>query len=64
MCFDEVRRTKAINNNPWSPVCYILHPHEGISSHMLGNVVLGGTLPTQVKGVFLDDGTANIMRCF
>jgi hypothetical protein len=36
---------KAMNNSPWFPVCYILHPHEGISSHMMGNVVLGGTLP-------------------
>jgi hypothetical protein len=30
---------------PWFPVCYILHPHKGISSHMMGDVVLGGKLP-------------------
>jgi hypothetical protein len=30
---------------PWFPVCCILHPHKEISSHMLGNVVLGETLP-------------------
>jgi hypothetical protein len=30
---------------PWFPVCYILHPHKGISSHMMGDVVLGGKFP-------------------
>jgi hypothetical protein len=39
-CFDEVR-----NTSPWFPVCSILHPHKGISSHMIGDVVLGGKLP-------------------
>jgi hypothetical protein len=45
VCFDEVRKSKVMYNNPWFPVCYILHPHEEISSHMMGNEVLGGTLP-------------------
>jgi hypothetical protein len=30
---------------PRCPVCYTLHPHKGISSHMMGNVVLGRKMP-------------------
>jgi hypothetical protein len=43
-CFVEVRNTEAWNN-PWFSLWYILCPHKGISSHMMGDIVLRGKLP-------------------
>jgi hypothetical protein len=51
-CFGEVRNTKPGITTPWLPVCCILHQHKWISSHMMGDVVLGGKLPHQMSREF------------
>jgi hypothetical protein len=43
--FVQVRNTEAWKNNPFFPVWYILHPHKGIPSYMMEDVVLRGKLP-------------------
>jgi hypothetical protein len=43
--FVQVRNTEAWKNNPFFPAWYILHPHKGVSSYMMGDVVLRGKLP-------------------
>jgi hypothetical protein len=63
-CFDELRTQKPGNTTPMFAMCCILHPHKGISSHMMGEVVLGEKLPYPMLGSFLVDGSAKGLKCF
>jgi hypothetical protein len=44
-CFDEVRNTKAWNDNPLAPNVLYFYPQKEISSYMMGDAVLGGKFP-------------------
>jgi hypothetical protein len=52
VCFVEVRTQKLGNTTAWFPVFSILDPHKGISSHMMGDIVLGGKLPHPMLRAF------------
>jgi hypothetical protein len=40
------------NTSLWFPVFSILDPHKGISSHLMGDVVLEGKLPQPMLRAF------------
>jgi hypothetical protein len=44
-CFDGVRNTEAWKHNPLAPSVLYFSSYKGITSHINGDVILGGKLP-------------------
>jgi hypothetical protein len=63
-CFDEVRNRETWIATSWIPVWYTLRPHKGITSGDGRCCSEREIASSNVKGVFLGDGSANGLRCF